>query len=78
MSERDLALHVAKAQAQSIVDESDGVSLGGLTIADRYSEKWSRAGYNVEEAAEAIRHWVVSAGYDTDGEFKVIMSNFRI
>ena len=78
MSERDLALYIAKAQAQSIVDEFDGISLGGLTIADKYFEKWSAAGYDVTEAADAIRHWVVSAGYDADGMFKIIMSNFRI
>ena len=78
MSERDLAKHVAMAQAQSIVDDFGGVSLGGNTIAEKYTEKWSAGGYDVTEAAEAIRHWVVSAGYDTDGKFKVIMSNFRL
>ena len=78
MTERDLALCVAKAQAPAFVDEFDGVTLGGSTIAEKYNKKWSKAGYDVTEAAEAIRHWVVSAGYDNDGKFQVIMSNFRM
>ena len=78
MTERDLALHVAKAQAPAIVDDFNGMTLGGSTIAEKYNEKWSAAGYDVTEAAEAIRHWVVSAGYGNDGKFQVIMSNFRM
>lgn len=75
MSERELAYYTARAHAQTIVDKMGGVTIGGATLSDRFFEKWSAAGFNVDKEAASLRHWVLSAGYSQDGQFIIIYSN---
>ena len=78
MDEKTLAYNTAKAHAQTIVDEMGGVTLGGATIADRFFEKWTAAGHRIGREYDALRHWLMAAGYDNDGRFTIIMSSHFI
>ena len=61
----------------TLVDEARGATLGGRTLAEKFQEKWGGS-YDVSECVEALRNWVVAAGYNDDGVFEVEYSNYRL
>lgn len=74
MEERQLAENVMKVLGTSLVDSKD-VLLGGNTIADRYLERLTKAGYNIMkyiDCIDAIRHYVICAGYE-NGKFVYVL-----
>jgi len=78
MTEREIAENICRAMARNLVDENGGFSMGGTTLAEKYSERQFKAGYDIQmiaKHANALRHWVVAAGYDLDNSFRVVLSN---
>ena len=73
MKERELADNICRCHAQTIVDMAGGITLGGVAIAERYAAMWHN--FDTRDCEVALRHWVVSAGYDDEGKFKYIISN---
>ena len=73
MSERELAENICRCHARTIVDIAGGVTLGGEGLAEIYAEMWH--GFDTNKCVMALHHWVDSAGYDENGEFKYIISN---
>lgn len=79
MTERELANNICACHAKTLVDEAGGITLGGYGLSEQYANKLYRAGgfdpQMVYECATALKHWVSSAGYDREGNFKYIISN---
>lgn len=81
MMEKELAYHIANSGiVQKIVDDMGGVTLGGVTISERYLEMMYKSCPNqvieISKNANALRHWVLYAGYNpTLGVFEVCISN---
>ena len=79
--EREIALadNICKTQVESLVEAAGGVTLGGKAIAYRYKKKWESAGYSgLNDAFEALLHWVVCAGYDSSGRYVYELSSHRL
>ena len=80
MSERELAENTAKAWARLIVDEAGGATLGGKELGEKYFGKMIAAqGYNhrnLYRICDALTHWVDCAGYDKQGNFKIVLSSY--
>ena len=78
--ERDLAERICKVSAQNIVDQNGGVSMGGITLSEKYAERRYKAGdtdmNDIWECQQALRHWVDAVGYNSDGKFEIVMSNY--
>lgn len=78
MEERQLAENIMKLTGSNLVDNGEPL-LPGSTIADRYLERLSKAGYDISRffyCADAIRHHVICAGY-TNGKFEFRISEYR-
>ena len=79
MSDRGLAQSICNVFAQSICDENNKMTLGGISLGEKLFEKLSRkGGYRPEELGEwemACRHWVKAVGYH-DGIFVVMLSDY--
>lgn len=78
MTERDLAEKISNAYAQKIVDDVfGGVTVGGGQLAEGYFNRYLTDDFDeVYRNQMALRHWVSVAGYNVDGTFEVIMSNY--
>jgi hypothetical protein len=76
MAERELAENVCRCHAMTLVDKAGGVTLGGATLAEMFNEMWG-GNFDCQDCVDALRHWVVSAGYDADGVFTVVYSDYR-
>lgn len=79
MEERQLAKNIMNVLGNCLVNITD-ITLGGGEIADRYLEKLAKAKYDIAEyndCIEAIRHYVISAGYQ-NGKFVFMLSNYRM
>jgi hypothetical protein len=78
MTEKELAENICRVHAQDIVDAEGGVTLGGITLGEKYAERLYRAGgYDPVEVSKyemALRHWVDAAGYGKDGKFVCVMA----
>lgn len=74
MSESKLAENICLCHAKTIVDQAGGITLGGQSLARGYADMWA-IGYDTHECEQALIHWVVSAGYDENGDFKFTLSN---
>lgn len=72
-NERELAENICRCHARTIVDEAGGITLGGVGMAEGFAAMWHNV--NTTECELALRHWVESAGYDSEGNFKYIISN---
>jgi hypothetical protein len=81
MTERDLAYNICRCMASDIVDANGGVSMGGGSFSEAYANRRYKAGdknvADIAECAGALRHWVSSVGYDEDGKFEIIMSDYK-
>lgn len=78
MTERELAYSLAtSALARKIVNEMGGVTLGGITLSEKYAEHMYGSCPNsiqeIDRGAMAIRHWVWSVGYDKNMRYTVTM-----
>ena len=63
--------------AREFVDQNQGVTLGGLALADAYFKKYANSETPIMELgqyADDIRHNVVCAGYNECGMFDIILS----
>lgn len=79
MEEKQLAENIMKQVGSSLVNEEESL-LPGSRIADRYLESLSKAGYDISrffDCADAIRHYVICAGY-VDGNFEFRISEYRV
>ena len=79
MEEKQLAENIMKQVGSSLVNEKESL-LPGSTIADRYLERLSKAGYDISrffDCADAIRHYVICAG-NVDGNFDFRISEYRV
>lgn len=79
MEENQLAENIMKLAGSSLVNKEESL-LPGNTIADRYLERLSKAGYDISrffDCADAIRHYVICAGY-VDGNFEFRISEYRV
>ena len=80
MTERELAYNICRVSAQNIVDANGGISMGGITLGEKYAERRYRAGdsdvMDISECQMALRHWVSAVGYDNDGKFEIEMSDY--
>lgn len=81
-SERDVADYVCKTFVEDIVNENNGLTLGGIAIADKLTEKWNTEyvpnNISIHVATTAVRNWLVCAGYDNEGRFTYELSNYRL
>lgn len=68
MEERQLAENIMKLTGSNLVDNGEPL-LPGSTIADRYLERLSKAGYD-------ISRFFYCAGY-TNGKFEFRISEYR-
>ena len=73
MTEKELAENICRCHARMLVDNAGGITLGGDGLAEEYAKIWH--GFNTFNCEQALRHWVESAGYDGEGNFKYIISN---
>lgn len=78
MTERQLADNICRVHAKMLVDDNGGITVGGDGLAELYMNAFGvmTGSLQVYAYADAIRHWVESAGYDDDGKFKYIISNY--
>lgn len=79
MEEKTLAENIMKQTGSSLVDKDESL-LPGSMIADRYLERLSKAGYDIShffDCADAIRHYVICAGY-VNGDFEFRISEYRV
>jgi len=77
MEERELAENIMKTVGSSLIREGD-VTVSGLTIAERYQEMLTKAGYNpslIINGTQAIRHYIICAAY-VDGKFECHISDY--
>ena len=65
-----LAESICRCHAQTLVDENGGITIGGATLAELHFKKWQDG-----TSAQALRHWVESAGYNERGNFEFVLSN---
>lgn len=80
-SERAVAEWVCNNYVKAIIDEHYGLTMGGLTLAERLMEKWHvqpPVSVSASVAADAVRHWVIAAGYDSNEEYTYRLSKHRI
>ena len=81
-NERDVADYVCGNHVQAIIDANNGITMGGLTIAEKLVDAWQNIylpqSMSVIIAADAVRHWVSSAGYNDKGKFVYTLSNHRL
>lgn len=78
MEEKQLAENIMKQAGSGLMGKSEPL-LPGSMIADRYLERLSKAGYDISrffDCADAIRHYVICAGY-VDGKFEFRISEYR-
>lgn len=79
MTERELAQNISNTHAQMIIDDNGGLTMDGSTLGKKYAERLHKAGgFDIKDVTtyeEALRHWVLAAGYGKGGRFTVIMSN---
>ena len=75
INERQLAENICKVHGKSLVDDNGKSTIDGATLGDLYFNQWSKAGYDVKDGQMALRHWVLAAGYNRQGEFQYRMSN---
>ena len=80
MTEKELAYNISRIHAQSIVDSNGRGTMNGMTLGKKYAEWLYKAGgYNamaIADAEMALCHWVSSVGYDQNGKFQIIISEF--
>ena len=79
MTERDLAEWLMADRGQIYVDKAGGGTMGAFQLADLHQEHCFKMGKSVlatDVECQAIRHWVSSAGYDSDGKFIYVLSDF--
>ena len=74
MNERQLAENICRVHAKDLVDDNGKATIDGSTLGELYFDKWSKAGYDVEDGRMALRHWVLAVGYQKNGEFSYIIS----
>lgn len=81
-NEREIADYVCKTFVEDIIKENNGITLGGITIADKLTEKWNSQyvpnNMSVHVASTAVRNWVAVAGYDDNGNYVYELSNHRL
>lgn len=78
MEEKQLAENIMKQLGNSLVGDKEPL-LPGNVVADRYLERLSKAGYDISrffDCVEAIRHYLICAGY-VDGKFEFRISEYR-
>ena len=83
--EKRLAVSICNMYAKQIVDENCGVTMGGITLGEKYAEKRYKKGdsdvLDINKCQMALRHWVYSVGYETVGfyekteVFHIVISN---
>lgn len=81
-SELQVALYVCENWAERIVRENNGITMGGLTLAEKLVEMWNKLyvpnNMSIYVAADAVRHWVTAAGINKDDEYEYIISSHII
>ena len=77
ITERELAHALCASKAQILIDEAGQLTVSGMTLGDLYFMKYCNGAdlMRISAHADALRHWVVSAGYNNDNEFEYILSN---
>lgn len=78
LTERELAEWLMSDRGQTYVDSMNGETLGGITLSELHMQHCFKMGKSVlatDVECQAIRHWVLSAGYGKDGKFIYILSN---
>ena len=78
LTERELAEWLMADRGQTYVDSMNGETLGGITLSElhmQYCLKMGRPITDIDVESMAIRHWVSSAGYDSDGKFTCVLSD---
>ena len=78
MTEKDLAEWLMADRGQVYVDKFNGDTIGAYQLADLHQEHCFEMGKSVlatDVECQAIRHWVLSAGYGKDGKFIYVISN---
>lgn len=73
-NEKQLAENICRCHARTIVDNADGVTLGGNALAEGYAAMW-HGNFDTYECEQALRHWVVAAGYRSDGTFGCVFAD---
>lgn len=79
--ERRIAVHVCCKYVEDIIRDAGGATLGGNTLADKLTERFKAEefdGPSLWVAADAVRHWVVCAGFTEDDEFIYELSGHRL
>lgn len=77
MDERQIAYNAMRCHARTIVDKEGMGTLGRYELANGFASLW-HGRFDVRKVMDAIINWVVCAGYDENGEFKVIMSDSKM
>lgn len=79
ITERDYAKRICEVAAQEIVDENGGITMGGIELGEQYANKLYKIGkhsvQDIYKYQQALRHWVDCVGYDSNGEFVIVLSN---
>ena len=77
--EKRLAVSICNMYAKQIVDENGGVTMGGITLGEKYAERRYKKGDNdildISKCQMALRHWVCSVGYEKEDVFHIIISH---
>lgn len=77
---KELAIRISRSFIiREIVDEMGGITLGGVTIGDKYFEKMickrPQSFHAIVKESNSLRHWLQAAGYDEKGTFKIVIAN---
>lgn len=72
-NEKQLAENICRCHAQTIVDHAGGITLGGYGLAEGFAKMWHNM--NTYECEQALRHWVIAAGYRSDGTFGCVFAD---
>lgn len=78
LTERELAEWLMSDRGQTYVDSMNGETLGGITLSELHMQHCFNIGKSTmatDVESMAIRHWVSSAGYDSDGKFVYVLSD---
>lgn len=78
LTERELAEWLMSDRGQTYIDSMNGETLGGITLSELHMQHCFKMGKSVlatDVECQAIRHWVSSAGYDSDGKFIYMLSD---
>lgn len=77
MIEKRLAENISRVHAKDLVDTYyGGVTIGGSQLSEAYLKRFSKVDFaDAWECGMALRHWIESAGYDSNGKFQIVVSD---